>query len=139
MKILFTFILVLIAMISPIKADEIKNSGTYTINLSCNKSPSYSVKIPKSISIEEPSTQLNFEVKGDLYNTQKLNIVFDSTTTLSYGTKSEPVTIHQTKSSWSNKELTNDYLSSYITITHNPLSAGYWTGTLNVRIQLSEV
>lgn len=139
MKLLFTAIFLFITMFSPVKADEITNSGTYTINLSCNKSPSYSVKIPKSISIEEPSTQLDFEVRGDLYNTQRLNIIFDSAATLSYGTKIEPVATHQTKSSWSNQELSNDYISSFVTITHNPLSAGYWTGSLNVRIQLSEV
>lgn len=139
MKVLIATLLIFISMINPIKADEYSNNGTYIINLSCNKAPSYSVKIPKSVSIENTSTQLDFEVKGDLYNTQNLNIVFDSSTYLTYGTKTELVTIHQTKSSWTNQELSNNYLPSYITITHNPLSAGNWTGTLNVTIQLGEV
>lgn len=139
MKKYLYILLLFLTMFVSTNAEEYSNEGSYTISLTCEVAPSYCVKLPKSITVNENTTQLNFEVKGDLYNNQNLYVVFDSSTNLTYGTKTEIVTIQQNKTCWTNSELSNEYISNHITLSHNTLSAGNWSGTLNVSISLSEV
>ena len=138
MKKIFLILLLTIFATKTIQADEYGTPGTYSISLSCTSLPSYSVKIPTSIDISDPSTTLTFYVKGDIYADQELNVVFDSTAAISCAGKNETAYISQDKSSWSCSQLTNTYDDSSISISHNELSAGKWSGILNVVISLQE-
>lgn len=138
MKKIFLILLLAICTTKTIQADEYGNEGTYSISLSCTSLPSYSVKIPTSIDISNPNTTLTFYVKGDIYADQELSVVFDSTATISCANKNETAYISQDKSSWNYSQLTNTYNDSSISISHNDLSAGKWSGILNVVISLQE-
>jgi len=138
MKKIFLILMMLQLLMINICAEDYSEQGTYTIGLSVINPPTYSVKIPKSINVSDETTNMTFYVKGDIFADQKLNVIFDKSTTLSNGTSSVPVTITQDKESWSYGELSDAYLSSAINITHRKLSAGIWNGHLTVRISLQE-
>lgn len=136
MKKLITVFCLLNLFILNINADEFTQDGSYTISLTCVNTPSYSVKIPRSINVSKPITTISFAVKGDIYADQKLNVIFDETATLSNNTKTETVFINQNKKSWTSGQLTNEYYESALTLSHDELSAGIWNGSLNVVIAL---
>lgn len=136
-KILITIIALCLSY-SKIYADEYNQQGTYSIALSCTNSPSYSVKIPKSLDVSNNETVLNYFVKGDIYGDQILKVIFDSETTLTSHAKQETISVVQNKNTWECDELSNSYNQYEITLSHNQLSAGQWNGTLNVVISLQE-
>ena len=136
MKKLLCSLLILNLFAFAASAEDYDGEGTYTINLTCTKGPSYAIRMPKALNVADETTILTFYVKGDLYGDQRLNIVFDRNTTLSNNSSTVPVSISQAKSSWSHSELSDDYISSSVTITHTQLSAGNWNGRLGVTISL---
>jgi len=134
-KLLYSLLLINLLFVK-VYGDDFNSDGDYTINLNYIKAPSYTVKIPRIVNVTNENTTMNFYVKGDIYADQKLSVIFDSTTTLSSGNKTIPVNIVQTKNSWLCLELTDSFQSSSIVISHNKLSAGTWSGQLNVSISL---
>ena len=134
-KLLYSLLLINLLFVKAY-GDDFNSDGDYTINLNYIKAPSYTVKIPRIVNVTNENTTMNFYVKGDIYADQKLSVIFDSTTTLSSGNKTIPVNIVQTKNSWLCLELTDSFQSSSIVISHNKLSAGTWSGQLNVSISL---
>ena len=136
MKKLILSLLLLNMCIFRCYADEYSTDGDYTINLSCIKAPVYSLKIPKTIDVVNVDTVLSFSLKGDIYADQVLKVVFDETTTLSCGQQSVTVYINQNKDTWTAQELSDTYQNSSITISHTELTAGVWSGRLNVLISL---
>lgn len=136
MKKLLCALLLINLFAIPAAAEDYDDEGNYTINLVCTKGPSYAIRMPKTINVANETSVLTFYVKGDLYGDQRLSIVFDKSTTLSNSKTSVPVTISQDKSSWSYSELSDEYVSSSVIITHTALSAGNWNGRLGVNISL---
>jgi len=136
MKKLLLSLLICNLMTFPIMAQDFAEDGDYTINVSCVKTPLYTIKIPEKINITSDETCLTFYVKGDIYADQDLWVVFDSQTSISDNKRSMPVSIDQNKKSWSSSELDLNYTSSCLTIHHGSLKAGRWTGYLNVSIYL---
>ena len=112
-------------------------TGNTSINVSYDVEPTYSVKIPKTIDITNPTTSFNYYVLGDIYADQVLNVVFDSSTTVSNNSNSYNVDIAQEKVIWEYSELTNTYKQYEATISHQTFSAGNYVGQLNVSIYLT--
>jgi hypothetical protein len=102
----------------------------------CEKAPSYSIRIPKTVNVINDNTIMDYYVKGDIYADQTLMVVFDSYTVLTYKNRIIPVTVSQNKYSWTCGELTDSYVSSSVSISHTKLSAGTWLGNMNVAISL---
>ena len=117
-------------------ADEYSTDGDYSISLNCTNAPVYSVKVPYAVNVTNKNTTMNFYVKGDIYADQHLWVVFDSSSVLYSNDRTVPVVIIQEKSSWSSSELNNAYVSSGVSISHTELSAGTWSGYMNVAISL---
>ena len=136
MKKLLLSLLICNLMTFPIMAQDFAEDGDYTINVSCVKTPLYTIKIPEKINITSDETCLTFYVKGDIYADQDLWVVFDSNTSISDSYSSVNVAIVQNKRSWSSNELGPDYSSSELIIRHPRLKAGRWKGYLNVSISL---
>ena len=136
MKKLLLSLLILNFLPFPISAQDYSEDGNYTINVSCSKTPVYTIRIPEKINISSDETCLTFYVKGDIYADQDLWVVFDPNTSLSDSNRSIPVTVDQNKKSWSSSELDLNYTSSSLTIRHGRLKAGRWKGYLNVSIYL---
>lgn len=112
-------------------------TGNTSISVSYDVEPTYSVKIPKTIDITNPTTSFNYYVLGDIYADQVLNVVFDSSTTVSNNSNSYNVDIAQEKAIWEYSELTNTYKQYEATISHQTFSAGNYVGQLNVSIYLT--
>ena len=112
-------------------------TGNTSISVSYDVEPTYSVKIPKTIDITNPTTSFNYYVLGDIYADQVLNVVFDSSTTVSNNSNSYNVDIAQEKTIWEYSELTNTYKQYEATISHQTFSAGNYVGQLNVSIYLT--
>jgi len=108
----------------------------YTVYLTGHVEPTYSVKIPSSIDITNQQCSLTYEIKGDICANQTLNITFDSTTNISDGIRSIPVSISQNKTNFAYSELSDTYTAYSIDISHSKLPAGTYTGQLNVYISL---
>ena len=77
-----------------------------------------------------------FYVKGDIYADQTLEVIFDTSAFISYNNRNIPVTVSQNKSSWTYSELSDSYVSSSVSISHQQLNAGTWFGYMNVAISL---
>ena len=112
-------------------------TGNTSISVLYDVEPTYSVKIPKTIDITNPTTSFNYYVLGDIYADQVLNVVFDSNTTVSNNSNSYNVDIAQEKAIWEYSELTNTYKQYEATISHQTFSAGNYVGQLNVSIYLT--
>ena len=111
-------------------------SNEFSISLSYDKQPTYSVKIPKTIDVSNNATYFNYYVSGDIYADQILQVLFDSTTTIYSLDDTCNVQVSQNKTSYSQSELTSTYSQCEALITHQKLSAGNWIGELNVVISL---
>lgn len=120
-----------------IEVDGQTFTGNTSISVSYDVEPTYSVKIPKTIDITNPTTSFNYYVLGDIYADQVLNVVFDSSTTVSNNSNSYNVDIAQEKAIWEYSELTNTYKQYEATISHQTFSAGNYVGQLNVSIYLT--
>ena len=116
------------------------NAQTYTgncsISLNAQVNPYYSIKIPKTINVQNNETTFEYYICGDIYADQTLKVKFDSETNLLNGNKSITAYISQSKNTFNQSELTNEYETYSITITHDKLSSGNWSGQLNVVISL---
>lgn len=117
-------------------AQDCSDEGNYSISLTYVKGPDYTVRIPKTVDVIEPNTTMYFYVKGDIYADQTLEVVFDASTIISYNGTSIPVTVSQSKRSWTCSELRDSYVSSSVSISHQQLNAGTWVGYMNVAISL---
>ena len=116
--------------------EDYSDDGEYTITLSCINAPSYTIRIPETVDVSQENTIMYFYVKGDIYADQTLNVVFESPTALSNNGRIIPVTVSQNKNSWSYNELYDSYTGYSILISHQQLSAGTWSGYMNVAISL---
>ncbi|MBQ3295896.1 MAG: hypothetical protein IJH00_05415 [Erysipelotrichaceae bacterium] len=116
-------------------AQDYTDEGNYTVSMIYTKAPSYTVKLPKTVNVINENTIMDFYVKGDIYADQTLSIVF-ADTYISCNDRSIPVTVSQSKNSWTCSELNEDYMRSSVSISHTKLSAGTWFGYMNVAISL---
>lgn len=116
------------------------NAQTYTgncsISLNAQVNPYYSIKIPKTIDVQNNETTFEYYICGDIYADQTLKVKFDDETILNNGVNSTITYVTQEKTNYSQSELTNEYETYSITITHDKLSSGNWSGQLNVVISL---
>ncbi|MDO5332260.1 MAG: hypothetical protein Q4E99_06225 [Bacillota bacterium] len=110
--------------------------GETDILLTYKIEPTYSIKIPKSLDISNNETTFNYYVLGDIYADQTLNILFDSKVEIKDKTNTYEASISQNKTTWTQSELSNNYVSSAVSISHNKLKAGNYIGILNVAISL---
>lgn len=113
-------------------------TGNFNISLSCDIKPSYSIKLPTSIDVVNNDTSFDYYVKADIQNNQVLKIVFDSYTTIkNSNNETINVDVMQNKNSWLCSELSNTYQKYAITLNHEALPAGTWSGDLNIMITLT--
>lgn len=136
MKKILSTILLLTFFISPIKADDYASEGNYQISLSYNKTPSYYVKIPTNFDCSNNESSFYFYVKGNIYNDQILNIDFSDSTVLTSDTKQVIINVSQNKKDFYSNELSDEFISSTIYLNHDNMSAGTYTGILNIHITL---
>ena len=132
-KLLITLLLINIFTLN-INAETYEEN--YSISLSYNVEPTYSVKIPKKIDVSNNNTVFEYYVCGDIYADQILQVKFDEQTTISNSKQTINVYITQEKSNFVMSELSNNYNKYTALITHNDLSTGNWSGQLNVVISL---
>ena len=111
-------------------------SGNFSISLSYNKLPTYTVKIPTTIDVSNNTTPFNYYVSGDIYADQSLQVLFDSNVTLYSQNNTCNAQVSQEKAIFNQNELTNSYTKYGAVITHQKLTSGSWTGELNVVISL---
>ena len=111
-------------------------SATSSIVLNYQIDPSYKIKIPKQIDITEKQTSFNYYVQGDIYEDQTLNVTFDSEVTLESSNATFKAYISQEKITFTNSDLTNEYIGYCVNISHDDFKAGKYVGTLNVMISL---
>lgn len=130
-------ILLLISLISFNTYGETYNGKT-SIELSYTEEPTYSVKIPESLDITNNETYFDYYLSGDIYADQNLQILFDSQTNITNGIDSYVVNITQDKNTYTHEDLSNE-CTSRVTIIHDELHSGNYTGELNVSISLLEV
>ena len=136
MKRLLLSLLLLNLLFVKCYADNYTTDGNYSIALSCDKAPTYIVKVPQILDVTNENTIMYFYVKGDIYGDQTLRVVFDTSITLTSNNRIVPVTVSQGKSSWTCSELSDSYVSSSVFISHQQLNAGTWSGYMNVAISL---
>lgn len=112
--------------------------GNYDISLSCDIKPSYSIKLPTSIDVTNNTTYFDYYVKADIQNNQILKIIFDSYAKVkNINDEIVNINVNQNKDSWLCSELTNTYQKYTITLDHDTLPAGTWSGDLNIMITLT--
>ena len=136
MKKILLSLLFIKLFISNIYADDFTNEGSYQLSLSYTKAPTYYVKIPTTVDISNQNTQFSFYVKGEIYADATLNIDFQDSTLISNDKENIEVVVSQDKKDFLFNELSDEYLSSNIYLTHMPLDAGQYVGILNVMISL---
>ena len=134
-KILFSLLFINLFSVT-CYAQDFSDNGEYSIALTCLNEPYYTIRIPSTVDVTEQNTTMQFYVKGDIYADQILEVVFDSSTIITYNSRSIPVTVSQMKSSWTCSELSDSYVSSSVSISHQQLNAGTWFGYMNVAISL---
>lgn len=110
---------------------------SYTIPLNYQVSPSYIVSIPKTVDISNEKTSFMFSVSGDIYYDYQLEVLFSDTTTITNGTKIIDVYVTQDKSLFNYDDLSNSS-NGVVSLSHNALNSGTYTGTLNLLITLKE-
>lgn len=134
MKKLLLTILLINTFILNIDAESY--NANYSISLSYNLAPTYSVKIPKTLDISNNNTSFNYYVCGDIYADSVLQVKFDEEVTITNSNTSKKAYISQNKTNFKQNELTSDYAQYSASITHDNLSSGKWQGQLNVVISL---
>lgn len=136
MKKVFIILFTLFISINKIQAQEIIND--YELTFNADIKPSYSVLIPCSVDIYQLETTIYYSVKGDIYADQVLHVEFDDSCLIQNGKAETLVYVEQNKKTYSYKELTNEYTTSPIKLSHNKLSSGRWNGELSIKIFLKE-
>lgn len=111
-------------------------TGDYSISLTYDYLPSYSVKIPKKLNIANNITYFDYYVSGDIYYNSCLQVSFDEETNIYSDNKYAKVYINQDKTLWRQDELSNTYQKYSACISHKDLDSGLWHGELNVVISL---
>ena len=132
-KLLLSFILINLFN-SCVLADTF--TGSCSISLTYTIEPSYKVKIPKQIDISEKTVTFNYYVRGDIYEDQTLNVLFDETVDMASVNNSFKAYISQEKTSFTCHDLSSEYKSFDACISHGDIKAGTYTGNLNVVISL---
>ena len=110
---------------------------TYTIPLTYQVSPTYTVTVPKTVDISSNETSFNFSVSGDIYLDYKLEVLFQNNTTITNGINTVTVNVSQNKDTFTYIDLLNN-TSTSVNLSHQELNSGTWTGTLNILITLKE-
>ena len=128
-------ILLIILFLSFINFDIYGES--YTIPLTYNVSPTYTVSVPQIVDISNEETSFTFSVSGDIYYDYELQVLFADTATITNGKYSSIVNVSQEKDSFSYEDLNNN-ISSSVNLIHDSLNSGYWTGELKILITLIE-
>ena len=134
-RILFSLLIINLLSVT-CYGQDCSNDGDYNITLTYANEPSYTVKIPTTVDVSQNNTIMYFYVKGDIYADQTLEVIFDTSAFISYNNRNIPVTVSQNKSSWTYSELSDSYVSSSVSISHQQLNAGTWFGYMNVAISL---
>ena len=134
-RILFSLLIINLLSVT-CYGQDCSNDGDYSIALTYANEPSYTVKIPTTVDVSQNNTIMYFYVKGDIYADQTLEVIFDTSAFISYNNRNIPVTVSQNKSSWTYSELSDSYVSSSVSISHQQLNAGTWFGYMNVAISL---
>lgn len=134
MKKLFISLLLISLFATTINAETY--TCNYSISLSMNVEPTYSVKFPKCIDVSNNVTYFNYLVCGDIYADQILEIDFDKETKIYSSNRYCSVYISPDKTVFTSNELNSNYDSYGVTLTHGELEAGKYTGKITVVISL---
>ena len=111
-------------------------SNDFSISLTYDIQPTYSVKIPKTLDVSNNQTQFTYYVCGDIYADQTLQVQFAKQTTIYYDSQTCNLNISQEKTVFLPNELSKNYASYQATISHEKLSPGSWYGELSLVISL---
>lgn len=117
-----------------------------SVELFANIASAYTVTLPKSVDITNEKSTFDVKVQGNIAISEKLNIVvFDTELTenvIDINNAHAPIPVEVTignakEKSYSYLEIA-DELIDQITLSHEPLSSGNWTGSLLVKISLNK-
>lgn len=115
-----------------------------TIQLTANKTSSYTVTLPKIVDISTNETKFNVKVKGDINSNETITVTMNDThlsETASTESKHEDVPVSVTfgdgKSFAYKAADIKDENIKQATLTHDTLPAGTWSGSLTVNIAVN--
>lgn len=122
---------------------EVTTNGSPTAEVSLDVPSTFSVLIPKTITITgNPGTgSYTVGVKGDIGSNKKVVVTPASTVTMSQLNKTDiTATVTQTKTEWTYNEInTSTYAETTGTLTTPSASAGTWKGTMTFTVSLDTV
>ena len=110
---------------------------SYSIPLTYDVSPTYTLSFPKYVDVSENETSFNFSVSGDIYYDYLLEVTFDNSTTITNDKYTATINVTQDKSEFNYNDLLNTSVGT-VYLSHNTLSSGTWHGELNISINLKE-
>ena len=110
----------------------------FEITFLCHKPPTYCVKLPTKLDITRRDTSFEYYVKGDIYGDQILNVEFEPECSINNFKNDYLVQVYVDKSTWSAIDLTTDYTSSTVRLSHDELPSGNYSGELCIKIYLQE-
>lgn len=111
-------------------------TGNYSISLAMQVEPTYTLKIPKAIDVSNNITNFNYLICGDIYADQILQIDFGEETKIYSENRYCSVYISPEKSRFTYDELSKEYSSYNVTLSHKELEAGKYTGKITMVISL---
>jgi len=110
---------------------------SYTIPLTYQVSPTYTVTIPKAVDVSRMQTSFSFSVSGDIYYDNYLEVVFIDKATITNGKNTYSINVSQNKSDFDYDDLVNN-ASGVVTLSHDELTSGTYSGELKISITLKE-
>jgi len=109
---------------------------TYTIPVSYNVAPTYTLRLPSRIDVSQQETQLVFYIKADIYMDQTLNVEFDQNTVIYSDHSSSNIEVCPYKYTFTSNDLSVSFNPFFINLSHNNLDVGTYSGYLNFEIYL---
>lgn len=119
---------------------EITGASNQSINVDYSQSSSFTVSIPKSITITDNKTaEYDISVSGDIYGDSVVSVDPSNTIVMKdlHGKENTSAKVNQEKTIFTSSEIENS-TSVKGSITDNNLSAGIWSGSLKFNINLLE-
>jgi hypothetical protein len=121
----------------------ITNTGEQTATVNYDKPSTFSVSIPKTITLGSNGTaEYTVSVTGDIYGNEQVTVIPDASFAIknAEGKSDITATISQDKTNWSydidSNAIESESASGNITAAN--LTAGVWNGTFNFTISKSE-
>ena len=123
----------------PANAETVLNAaGNASVVVSSNVTSTFEVRIPDSVTLAKDGTNVPIYGSGDIGGDETLHITTDDTLTMSsVGKENVILDLSQDVTAFSCEEVAANCTSTIsISAVPDTMSAGNWTGTMNVNVNL---